>query len=332
MLDQVRDYLDRVRSHLHLDPQTEKQVISELRTYFSEKIAELKASGRGISETDAVREAIKSFGRPRVVARLMYEAYSQGSWTEAFLGSAPHLLIAGLFATHLWYHPILTPIVFAVTIGVTLIGWWHGKPSWLYSWIGYSLWPLLAAGLLSRGTLGQALSFVLWGQGSFPGWTLPLVVLFILSAWLIIWTTIRVVKRDWVLASLMLLPLPILASWLISLEQSGGLFQANGTVSNQWDTSMALALTVLGITSAVFIRLRQRALKVGALLTVSTIAGTVVVHGFRSYLSFFGLLSTALILLLFLLIPAFIEAKIGHGEAKGEERWADSWIEHRATR
>ncbi len=77
MLPEVRNYLDDVRSHLRLDPVTERQVISELYAYFQERIPELQ--GKGIPERDATREVIKSFGRARVVARLMYEAYSGGS-------------------------------------------------------------------------------------------------------------------------------------------------------------------------------------------------------------------------------------------------------------
>ena len=42
MLSEVRSYLDDVRSHLHLDPATERQVIGELYTYFQEKVDELQ--------------------------------------------------------------------------------------------------------------------------------------------------------------------------------------------------------------------------------------------------------------------------------------------------
>ncbi|MFC1914085.1 hypothetical protein ACFLXF_02290 [Chloroflexota bacterium] len=105
MSPEIREYLDEVRSHLHLDPPTEKRILGELYTYFQEKMAELQ--GKGLSEEDAAGEAIKSFGRARVVARLMYEAYSEGTWIEAFLSAIPHLLVAGLFVSHLWHHSVL---------------------------------------------------------------------------------------------------------------------------------------------------------------------------------------------------------------------------------
>ncbi len=69
MLLAVRDYLDDIRSHLHLDAVTEKRIISELYTYFEERVEELQQTG--VSERDATSTAIESFGRARVVARLM---------------------------------------------------------------------------------------------------------------------------------------------------------------------------------------------------------------------------------------------------------------------
>jgi len=331
MLPEVRNYLDDVRLHLHLDPGTEKQIINELYTYFQEKVAELEENGA--CEKGATKTAIESFGRARVVARLMYEACSKGSWADAVQASLPHLIIAGLFATHLWHHPILAPLAFALIVGVTLFGWWHGKPDWLYSWVGYSLLPLLIIGYTSWFTLKQGISFLLFGEGLLPNvWLLMLILLFyIVSLWLIVSTTIRVVKRDWILASLMLVPLPILGSWLFNIEEMGGLFQGTKTALYQWDTSMVLVLTVLGVTAAIFIRLRKRVLKAGALVTIGVIAGAIAANNFWGNLGFWSLLGISLLLLLFLLSPAVLEAKISHGEPKGEAWWSGDWAEHPST-
>jgi len=331
MLPEVRNYLDDVRSHLHLDPVTERQVISEFCAYFQERIPELQ--GKGIPERDATREVIKSFGRARVVARLMYEAHSKGSWAEAAIASVPHLIVAGLFASHLWHHLLLVPIAFALIVGVTLFGWWHGKPCWLYPWIGYSLLPLLLGGFASRAALGQAASFLLWGHGSLPSiWILLLIAtLIVFSVWVIVRTTVRVVKRDWILASLMLVSLPVVGSWLFNLEQVGGLFQGTGAALHQWDMPMALAVAMLGVTSATFVRLRQRVLKIGALTTVGTLALAIVGHNLWGDLGFFGLVGASLLSLLFLLSPALLEARIGHGEPKGDVWWSGGWVEHPST-
>ncbi len=331
MLPEVRNYLDDVRSHLHLDPVTERQIISELYTYFQEKVAELEENG--VCEKDATKTAIESFGRARVVARSMYEACSKGSWSDAVKASLPHLIIASLFAVHLWQHPVLAPLAFTVIVGVTLFGWWRGKPDWLYSWVGYSLLPLLIIGYASWPTLKQAASFLFLGEGSLPSvWLLVLVLVFcVVSLWVIVSTAKRVVKRDWILTSLMLVPLPILGSWLFNIEQMGGLFQGTGTALHQWDTSMALVLTVLGVTSAAFIRLRQRVLKVGAVVTIGVIAGTIAAHNLWGHLGFLGLLGMSVLSLLFLLSPALLESRIGHGEPKGEAWWSSEHLERRST-
>lgn len=159
-------------------------------------MAELKQEGLPVKE--AARAAIESFGRARVVARLSYEAYSKGSWADAVMACLPHLIIAGLFATHLWRHPLLAPIAFALIVCVTLFGWWRGKPNWLYGWLGYSLLPLLIIGYTLRFIPGQAISFFLRGEGSImpSAWSLAIVIsLYLLSLWLIVLVTISSGKK-----------------------------------------------------------------------------------------------------------------------------------------
>ena len=249
------------------------------------------------------------------------------------MSSLPHLIVAGLFISHLWRHPVLAPMAFASIVCVTLYGWWHGKPNWMYSWIGYSLLPLLIAGYASRPALDQTLSFLLGRSEALPGiWILLLIgALLSFSLWIIIRTTIRVVRRDWVLASLMLVPLPIFGSWLFNIEQLGGLFQASRLEFYQWDIMMFSVLMLLAVASAIFIRLRKRILKAGALVTLGVIAGTVAGHIIWGNLGFLGLVASASLILLLLLSPALIEAKIGHGELKGEKWWSGEWVHRPST-
>ncbi|MBM4433154.1 MAG: hypothetical protein FJ025_04065 [Chloroflexi bacterium] len=329
MHPEIKNYLDKVRLHLHLDPATERQVIGELDTYFQEKVAELRQ--KDVSEKEAVKKAIESFGRARVVARLMYEAYSRGSWSDAVIASLPHLLLASLFASHLWRNPIVASVAFISIVCVTLFGWWHGKPNWLYSWIGYSLTPLLIAGYASISTIRQAISFSING-GPFPSvWAvLAVCALFAFSLFIIIKTTNRVVKRDWILASIMLVPLPILGSWLFNIEGAGGLFQGTASALHQWDMPMASAFAMLGVTSAVFIRLRRRVLKVGAVTIVGSIALAMVGHNLWGGLGFFGLLGLFLLMLVFLFTPALIESKVRHDE-RGTEAWWSAYLSEHSS-
>lgn len=328
MLPEIRNYLDDVRSHLHLDPAIEKQVVIELYTYFQEKISDLRKTG--LSEKAAARTAVKSFGRTKVVARLMYESYSKGDWGEALLSALPHLMVAGLFITHLWYHPILAPISFVILVGVTLYGWWHGKPNWLYSWIGYALLPLMIGGYASFAVFEQTVFFMFGGNGTLPSiWILLCVFAFIaFSLWVIIRTTIRVVKRDWILASLMLAPLPVIGSWLFHIEQMGGLFQGNSAAFYQWDASMGMVLVVLAVASATFVRLRKRLFKGIALMTLVFISMTIIGHILWENQGFFGFLAISILSLLFLISPLLLKAKIDQGQSREETWWSGDWLEH----
>ena len=326
MRSEVRDYLEEVRSNLHLDPATERQILSELYSYFQEKVEELR--GKGLSGKKASREAIDSLGRARELARLMYEAYSRGSLSEAFLSALPHLVTMLFFVLHLWRQPVLTLFALSVVISVTLYAWWHGKPNWMYSWVGYSLLPLMVLGYACHPVVEQAVSHFMGKGGALPSlWLLALIALLLVaSAWTVIRTTIRVVRRDWVLASLMLAPLPIMATWMSHVEQMGSLFQPGFPALYQWDLSMAAVLTLLATASAIFIRLQRRALKIGGLLTLGVIAGTMAGNILWGNPGFFGLLGAGFLMLLFLTGPAVLEARIGHGEVKDENWWTGEWL------
>jgi len=115
---EVDSYLAEVRSHLHLDPSVEHRVIGELAAHFDDKLRDLRAEG--MPEGEAVREAIASFGGARSIARLLYQAYSRGTWAETFLACQPHLLAAALFAAHQWRSPLLLGLFSAVLIGIAV--------------------------------------------------------------------------------------------------------------------------------------------------------------------------------------------------------------------
>jgi len=307
------------------------QVMMELYGYFQEKMDELQEEG--LSEQEAAKAAIQSCGRTRVIARRMYEAYSKGSGIEAALAFLPHLIIAGLFFAHLWLHPIVAPLAFIFIVAVTLYEWWHGKSSWLYPWVGYSLAFLLIGGYICRHIFVQAAYFLLWHNGTFPNiWLLlPISALCLLFIWVTARTTIRVARRDWILASLMLVPLPIVGGWLLKLEQAGGLLEGSAKSLYFSDISMALALIILGVTSSVFILLRQRVLKLGALLSIGSIAFAMIAHSLWGDQGFLGFICTSLILLLLLLSPALLRNKALHSEQKEEAWWENAWFQYPST-
>jgi hypothetical protein len=321
MQHEVAAYLDEVRSHLHLDPPTERRVISELSTHFEEKVWDLRT--QGLSEEEAARSALTSFGEARSIARLLYEAHSRGSWTDAFIGCQPHLIVAALFATHVWRMPLFLGAAFVAIVVIALLAWRNGSANWVYSWMGYASVPvLLLACYLSLDPLSRTVSFFLNGQGvPAPFWHLGLLgVLDLLILWLIAVTAVAVARRDWLLLSLMLLPLPVVGLWLITVALSPG-FLADALRGlevrfSRWDAAMGYLFALLGVTTALFVRLRQRALKVAAVIAVGIIGGALAARTLWGDLGLFRTLAVALCLFLFLTVPLLLRTMIGNGAPK----------------
>ncbi len=315
MQAEVAAYLDEVRTHLHLDPDTEARVISELYSHLQEKVSELL--DRGVSEPEATREALESFGGARSIARLTYEAYSRGSWVEALIGCQPHMIVAALFATHVWRQPVMLGAAFTAIVLIALLGWRRGTPTWLYSWMGYAVFPLLILTGMSWDPVVRTVTYVLRGTGiPAPAWELAILgALCAFTIWLIAATTVRTARRDWILASLMLLPLPVLAIWLITVNQSEG-FILNALRSfegrfSRWDMAMAYFSATLGVASVLFIRMRQRVFKAGSILAVGIIGGAAVLRSFWGVGGLFWLIVLSLSLLAFLTSPLLLRTVVG---------------------
>jgi hypothetical protein len=248
-------------------------------------------------------------GRPRVVARLHYEAHCTGGLKDAVLTGTPYLIAAFLFAAHLWRHPVIAPLFFLAIVATTLIGWWWGKPNWLYSWIGFSLFPLLVGGFSLREPFYAGLRTVF--AAPFDGVVFIkgfLVLIFYIAAfWLILSTTIRVARRDWLLASFMLIPLPVLGLWVFELERIGGFFQPPSPAIFMWDGKMAAVSLVLAITLSAYVRLHQRRARKFGLMFIGANALAFVVHSIWTQLTLLPVVLISLCLLLLLLSPAFVE-------------------------
>jgi hypothetical protein len=321
---EVSTYLDEVRTHLHLDAGTERRVMSELYAHFEEKVRDLQ--GQGMPEPEAARVAIASFGGARSIARLMYEAHSRGSWTEALISCQPHLIIAALFATHLWRYPVLLVTAFTAITLIALFGWRKGAPVWLYSWLGYAVFPLLILSYMFRDPVARTLIFLFTGGGTpAPLWHLGvLAVLYAFTFWLVVSATSRVARRDWLFASLILLPLPVLGIWLVSVTQTGivlpSALRGLETRFSQWDTAMAYFCATLGVTCVLFIRIRQRVLKALAVISVGMVGSAAVVRGIWGDPGLLSLVAVSLCLLLFLTSPFLIHAFLGREEQPKERR------------
>ena len=313
-MNSIDSYLDQVRSHLHLDAVTEGNIIRELKSFFDEELAELQGSGMPVQ--DSAREAIRSSGKPRILARLFYEAYSQGSWLDALLVIQPHLVAAALFQTHLWSNPFAILTAFGGVLLVALYGWRQGRPGWVYPWIGYAFSPFIATIFFSRNFIyASAVDLLLGSRLSLSHVGLFLFVgLYALFIWMVVFSVLRVVKRDWVLVSFMLSPLPLLGVWISEIARIGARFYSTDPAAYRWDEPMTAAFLLLGLFSVLIIRLRWRLARI-LLLAVAGIGATLLVG--LSILRTTHLLTLPLLLALpvfTLLAPAVLERILGHGE------------------
>jgi hypothetical protein len=311
-MEAIDTYLSQIRSNLHLDPGTERRVIGELETYFEDKIEDLQTEG--LTEAAATEEAISSFGTPRRVARLLYEAHSRGTWLEALLAAQPALLGAGLFATHLWSQPLILIPAFSLLLFVTLLGWAKGKPNWLYPWIGFSFAPVLAVVFLSRNFVYRSLFGIVVGSGVSSRHVALLLFLGLygVAFWIVLAVVSRILKRDWLLVSYMLLPLPLLGIWITAIDGVGQVLFDIGLRVHLWDRNMVIALLLVGIAAVMFTRLRQRLSRVATLMVIGM--GSTLIAGWTvlGANDFFNLLLISAIPVSAVLIPAVLQTLFVH--------------------
>ena len=312
---EVTNYLHALARRLHLDPAEKDEIIQELEAHLEDKAAELET--QGIDHDAAVSRAVQEMGAPNVVARGMYEVHSPGIWRDVILATIPHFLLASLFALHLWSHYFLVSLLLIAIAFVTWRNWRAGSPSkWSYSWMGYSLAAPALSWLLSLVTLGYG-AWTLLTTGQLP---FNVVLFFLLigyvpfSMWIMANVIFKMVKRDWLLASLTALPFPFLTSWILFLNWQGGLWSEHAERMQDSDTARAFIFVAMAVTTAVFLKVGPRLLRIG-LLTVST--SILVIITAASLPVSLGALAVILMIvasLAFLLSPAMLESKM-------ESRW-----------
>ncbi len=294
------DYTDSLRDYLRLDPAIESDVIRELSAHIEDKSHELVESG--LPEEEAKVKAAQLLGHPRLVAHQMYEVYSQGTWRQAICAALPHFLIAAFFALRWWDGTVwwLLAILGAI-ICFAIYGWCHGKPAWLFPWLGYCLIPVIAIGIL--------LIYLPAGWAWLAATAyIPLALLLIFSL------TKQTIKRDWLLASLMLLPIPVVIGWILALG-TGDKFLWHQQLQDVAQL-IALSFAVLAITAAVFIRIKQRWAKATVLFILEIMVLAIVASSDKSAIGLAGWLLVAALAFFLLLVPAVLDRKIRELEEK----------------
>ncbi len=295
MVTELNHYLDSVRDNLRLDLSYEREVTSELETHIDDRLHELRQAG--LSEEEAASACVKLLGSAKLVARQIYEAHSQGTWRQALLASMPHLLFGLLFALNWWQGISSLLVMLVLVIGIAIYGWWHGKPAWLFPWLGYSLLPVVGAGLM-----------LLYLP---KGWSWVTIFLYVpLALWFLYRVTVQTIKRDWLYSSLTLFPVPIILGWFLAVQLQGRFPEFSAARLRDLAPWVGLSFLALAITAATFIRLRQRWLKVAVLFIsgLLTLIMTACYAGGRLSLPTFLVLT--LVLLSLFLTPALLERKI----------------------
>ncbi len=297
MTTALSHYLDSVRENLKLDRSLEREVIQELETHIEDELAELKEAG--LSEEEAAKTCLNLLGSAKLVARQIYETHSQGSWTQALFAAMPHLLFGLLFALNWWQGIIWLLGMLVLVLGVVVYGWWRGKPAWLFPWLGYSLLPVVSAGLL--------LIYLP------AGWDWLAIVIYIpMALWLVCAITVKTIKRDWLFSSLMLLPLPVFIGWLLAVEPWSEFSEYWLQRLQDFGPWIGLSFLALAATVITFIRLRKRWLKVALLVISGLITLTLVAFYADGRLSIPALLMLIIVMLILLLSPALVERTLKH--------------------
>ena len=222
------------------------------------------------------------------------------------MGALPHLLFALLFVLNWWQGVGWLAIILGLVLGSALYGWLHGRPIWLFPWLGYTLLPVVVAGLL--------LMYL-------PrNWSWLAILAYVpLALWLICAVTIQTIKRDWLYGALMLLPVPIVIGWSLAVADGGWLLGFSPEQMIASASHIGLSFVALAITAVAFIRLRQRWLRV-LLLYVSGFFSLIMVVSYADRgLSFPAFLLLNAIMFALLLTPALIERRLRRRERADDE-------------
>jgi hypothetical protein len=315
---ELKRYLDDIRTKLRLAPSSEKEIIGELYTHFEERVEELQEEG--LSEEEAVKVVTQRFGPAKAIAGEMNQVHTKGNWAQAIVAALPHLLFALLFALHQWHNIAWLCGIFVSILCVVVYGWRRNKPTWLFPWLGYVLVPLLMVSFILLILLAQALPFLPMKNLALSWWVWIAALVYLpIALWVFISIAVQTIKRDWLLVSLMALPLPAIAVWFLVVRQEGGSLGFSRESFQKLESSIALSFLALASVVMLFIRFTQRSLKVGALLTAGFAILAIVAFSSQASLSFFILVALVLISIALLLGPVLLEHKIGHGDYKTDD-------------
>jgi hypothetical protein len=115
-----------------------------------------------------------------------------------------------------------------------------------------------------------------------------------------------VLKRDWIYASLMIMPFPVLAQWMLSSQDRGNSLAYKIPHFGADSASLTFVMLALAVTSAGFIRLKSRVTKLMSLLIVTPMLVAVSLSNYEE-MSIFLLGCLSLLSISVLLAPALLD-------------------------
>ncbi len=276
----IRGYLANLSRQLHLEPPEEREILHELQTHIEDKAQELIEAG--VSSDEALTYALNDLGGSQSIADQLYEVHSRGSVYHTGLAVLPHILIAVMFAFHLWTAFVWAVIMLVVALVISVLGWRKGRPRWTYPWLGYCL----VVPIISWGLAMSAVGYGAWTivtRGTLP-LSIPIYIAsFIyvgLSLWIVIKIVSKVARRDWVMASLAVMPIPFLAYWFFYFYTQSEALRSAGQSLREIDSSVAIVFLILAASTAIFFRIGRRLVRV-ALLVIT--APSMIVLAWLSY-------------------------------------------------
>lgn len=295
--DELRDYFQALSWYLKLDPERKRDIIRELYTHLEDEVEDL--CREGMEAKEAIRMATERLGFPQLIAKEFYLTYSGGSWFQAIFASIPHILCSGIFAFRLWSNPLWAIALPISILGVSLYGLKKGKPPWIFSWLGYLLLPLIGVGV-------ALILFPPWG---YIGLLAYIPLAFKLTRYFIL----QAVRKDWLYASLSLLPFPLLSAWIIIIKL--GLwgerdYHALISEASPW---IAISFLIMGIGTIAFIKSSRRDIKKGAILTPEAVILVLLGISSKTMAGFLALFAFLLLAIGLLLSPFLLERRAGSG-------------------
>ena len=250
-----------------------RSVLRELADHIEDHSSTLRE--RGIEPTEARAQAVRAFGDARTVAAQLERIRNQGSWPDVAMSAFPSLFVAFLFVTNRWLELEWIVGTAAVAIAISALGVYRfGRRAWVFSWLGYALFPVLLISMVSLGSTAHAAWSVLSGgyEARDPlSWVLGiglgiagLSVIIALMAWLS--------RKDWIHGMLVVLPMALLSVAILAFDR--GVY----TTIEQAQAQNAVLFGAFAIVVAAAVRMTDRLFKIG-LLAASLPLGFLLISG-----------------------------------------------------